>query len=165
MRKLITLILPILLLSSCIKYEEPTLVSLSGEYIIDKITLTNVEDTSTIYQDVYLPGDVFLDNLASSPMDSIVCGLTRWHFDYSVISFSPVGLNNGQVLWQYQYFYHIYNDWYYTDLGYIEFELNNAKSDREFASTPLPITNNESVFPVVLNLPETCWYEPSATVP
>jgi hypothetical protein len=59
-------------------------------------------------------------------MDMIVVGATRWHFDYSVISFSPVGLNNGQVLWQYQYFYHIYNDWYYTDLGYIEFELNNG---------------------------------------
>jgi hypothetical protein len=37
-----------------------------------------------------------------------------------------VGLNNGQVLWQYQYFYQVYNNWYNTDLGHIEFELNNG---------------------------------------
>lgn len=127
MRKLITLILPILLLSSCIKYEEPTLVSLSGEYIIDKITLTNVEDTSTIYQDVYLPGDVFLDNLASSPMDSIVCGLTRWHFDYSVVSFNPTFNPDGSVTWGEQYFYNYEYPLLSYDYGYVNINMLNSR--------------------------------------
>ena len=127
MKKLLLLLLPILLLSSCIKYEEPTLVSLSGEYVIDKITLTNVEDTSTVYQEIYLPGDIYLDQNASFPMDSIVCGLTRWHFDYSVVSFNPTFNPDGSTSWGTQYFYNYEYPLMSYGYGYVDI---NMLSDR-----------------------------------
>ena len=127
MKKIILSLVLLLTLVSCEVYDQPKTLSLSGEYIIDRITRTSTENTSGTQQlVVYQPGDTFISNTESFPMDIIVVGATRWHFDYSVISFSPVGLNNGQVLWQYQYFYQVYNNWYNTDLGHIEFELNNG---------------------------------------
>lgn len=127
MKKIISVLVLLLTLVSCEVYDQPKTLSLSGEYIIDRITRTSTENTSGTQQlVVYQPGDTFISNTESFPMDRIVVGATRWHLDYSVISFSPIGLNNGQVIWQYQYFYQVYNNWYNTDLGHIEFELNNG---------------------------------------
>ena len=97
MKKLILSLVLLLTLVSCEVYDQPKTLSLSGEYIIDRITRTSTENTSGTQQlVVYQPGDTFISNAESFPMDMIVVGATRWHFDYSVISFSPIGLNNGR---------------------------------------------------------------------
>ena len=66
-------------LSSCVRYEEPTLVSLPGEYIIDKITVTPI-DGEELIDSIYLPGTTFLNPNEDIPLDSIDVGFKKWHF-------------------------------------------------------------------------------------
>jgi hypothetical protein len=44
MKKLLLIVLSLVVLSSCLKYAEPPLLSLSGLYVIDKITTESVVD-------------------------------------------------------------------------------------------------------------------------
>ena len=91
MKKIISVLVLLLTLVSCEVYDQPKTLSLSGEYIIDRITRTSTENTSGTQQlVVYQPGDTFISNTESFPMDRIIVGATRWHLDYSVISFSPI---------------------------------------------------------------------------
>ena len=46
----------IFILSSCFKYSQPKLLSLSGEYRIDKITYEKTDNTDTLQFDVILDG-------------------------------------------------------------------------------------------------------------
>ena len=120
-------ILPlILLLSSCYKqYSQPKTLSLSGEYIIDKVTYSNIENSNPNEQ-VYYAGDIFINPNESFPMDSLAIGFTRWHFDYSVVSFNPKILPTGTVVWGKQYFYGVVNHYSNYDLGYIDITMDNG---------------------------------------
>jgi hypothetical protein len=60
-------------------------------------------------------------------MDSIYVGFTKWHLDYSVISFSPIPLPSGQVHWSQQYFYNVVGHYTVYDLGYIQFDCGNGE--------------------------------------
>jgi len=87
MRNLFYLLVSVLVFSSCMKYAEPKLLSLSGEYRIDKITYEN-RDNSNLNQ-VFYPGDLYVNQSETKPLDSISVGFTRMALDYSVIYFSP----------------------------------------------------------------------------
>jgi len=127
MKKLISVLVLLLTLVSCEVYDQPKTLSLSGEYIIDRITRTSTENTSGTQQlVVYQPGDTFISNTESFPMDMIVVGATRWHFDYSVISFYPIPNGDGTTTWQRQYFYSIIGHNNIYDLGYIQFNINGS---------------------------------------
>lgn len=112
---------------SCIKYEEPTLVSLSGEYIIDKIVLNINEGPNSGTDTIYQPGDIFINENDTFPLSHIEVGQTKWHFDYSVVSFLPYVNPIGQTEWSYQYFYSLIPAYNQYDLGYVEIYLKNRK--------------------------------------
>jgi hypothetical protein len=59
-------------------------------------------------------------------MDSMLVGFTKWHLDYSVISFKPQTLNTGETIWEKQYFYTVINHYTNYDLGYIDFTLDDG---------------------------------------
>lgn len=88
MKNIFYLFTLVLSLSSCIKYAEPTSLSLSGEYVIDKITYSEDENTTSPNDSTYYPGDLYINPNDKFPVDSIHVGFTKWHLDYSVISFS-----------------------------------------------------------------------------
>ncbi len=113
-------------LSSCVKYEEPTLVSLPGEYIVDKITITPI-DGEELIDSIYLPGTTFLNPNEDIPLDSIDVGFKKWHFDYSVVSFNKEINGWGQSEWTQQYFYNLIPSWTVYDLGYIDINLNGKR--------------------------------------
>ena len=72
MKKIILSLVLLLTLVSCEVYDQPKTLSLSGEYIIDRITRTSTENTSGTQQlVVYQPGDTFISNTESFPMDMI----------------------------------------------------------------------------------------------
>jgi hypothetical protein len=127
MNKILLLLFSVVTLSSCVKYEEPTLVSLPGEYIIDKITVTDIEGNSSMSDSTYLPGDVFINQNDTFPLDSVVLGSTRWHFDYSVVSFAPETLPWGEVEWGEKYFYRLVPSWSVYDLGYVDMNLGSRR--------------------------------------
>jgi hypothetical protein len=111
------------LLVSCYRYEEPTLVSLSGEYIVDKIVVNVTEGPNTGLDTTYLPGDVFINENDTFPLNQIDVGYTKWHFDYSVVSFLPYVNPAGQVEWSEQYFYSLIPSYTQYDLGYVDINM------------------------------------------
>jgi len=123
MKNFIILFFSIITFSSCYKYEEPTLVSLSGEYVVDKVTVINTEDTNQFYQEVFLPGDTYINQNSEFPLSVIDCGFTRWHFDYSVISFCPYPNSDGSVTYTEQFFYNYEYPLTSYEYGYVNINL------------------------------------------
>lgn len=126
MNKIIVAFLIVLLFSSCEVYQEPALLSLSGEYVIDRVTFQSTENSTNPVNKVYSPGDNFINSYDVFPMETINVGFTRWHLDYSVISFFPIQSNDGTTVWQRQYFYNVINHNSIYDLGYIKFQVNGS---------------------------------------
>jgi hypothetical protein len=127
MKNIFFIFLSSILLISCYRYEQPPLVSLSGEYIIDKITVNITEGPNTGMDSVYLPGDVFINETDSFPLNEINVGFTKWHFDYSVVSFSPYVNPVGQVEWSEQYFYSLVPSYTQYEMGYVDINMINRK--------------------------------------
>ena len=117
------ILLFIVSLTSCYQYAEQTTPTLSGEYVIDKITVLNNENMGSPNDSIYLPGDIYLDSTSNFPLDSIALGVTRWHFDYSAVAFSPSPTPWGQYIWSEKYFYNHIPSWSIYDPGYVEFNL------------------------------------------
>ena len=121
-------ILPLLfLLVSCEKYELPTLLSLSGEYVIDKITYSQIDNAVSNNDIVYLPGDTYSNPLERFPMDYIEVGFTKWHLDYSIISMSPILTGTGSTMWTKQYYYEVINHNSNYDFGYLDFNCEGSR--------------------------------------
>jgi hypothetical protein len=60
-------------------------------------------------------------------MDTIRLGITKWHFDYNVLSMSPIENGTGGYTWQRQYYYDVINynsDW---DMGNISFNCEGSR--------------------------------------
>ncbi|CAN1556945.1 hypothetical protein MCEGE10_02439 [Flavobacteriaceae bacterium] len=126
MKKIVFTLLISSLFYSCEVYQEPTLLSLSGEYVIDRVTLQSTENSTNPLDIIYNPGDTFVNPDDVFPMDTIYVGFTRWHLDYSVISFFPISTGTGTTNWQRQYFYQVINHNSIYDLGYIRFQVNGS---------------------------------------
>ena len=126
MKTIFLLLTSIVFFSSCEVYQQPTLLSLSGEYVVDRITKHSTENSTNTTDLVYRPGDEYINRDDVFPMDSIQVGFTRWHLDYMVISFYPYQNNNGRTIWQRQYYYDVVNHYSIYDLGYLQFQANGS---------------------------------------
>ena len=126
MKKISVLICLLFLTTSCLRYEEPTLLSLSGEYVIDRVTILSTENTTSSNGTIYNPGDNYVNPYDSMPLDNIQVGFTRWHLDNSIISFYPIQTGDGTTHWQRQYFYSVIGHNNSYDLGYIQFKINGT---------------------------------------
>ena len=127
MKKIFLFFITSYMFVSCYRYEQPTLVSLSGEYIIDKITVNITEGPNTGMDTTYLPGDVFISETDSFPINNIDVGFTKWHFDYSVVSFDPYVNPAGQLGWSEQYFYSLVPSYTQYELGYVDINMIDRK--------------------------------------
>ena len=126
MRHFFYFLVSIFILSSCVKYGEPVSLSLSGEYRIDKITYEN-RDNSNLNQ-VFYPGDLYVNQSETKPLDSIAVGFTRLALDYAVIYFDPVDdPSTGSTTWTKQYTYMVQGHNNVYDLGYISFNYEGTK--------------------------------------
>ena len=114
-----------LFLSSCEIYQQPTSLSLSGEYIIDRITKTNTENGQQVNLSYY-PGDVYINTDDSFPLNQINVGFTRWSFDYMFVYFNPTMTSSGRVIWEKQYPYFIINHYSVYDLGYVKIDMDGG---------------------------------------
>ena len=126
MKKILLLLGLLLTITSCTVYQEPTSLSLSGEYVIDKITLLSTENTTNSSGTIYGMGTHYVNTYDIFPLDDIQVGFTRWSLDYSVIYFFPLQTGNGTVQWQRQYFYNVVGHNNVYDLGYIQFYVNGS---------------------------------------
>jgi hypothetical protein len=127
MKNLFILISPFLLFSSCIKYGQPKLLSLSGEYRVDKITYEEIDNSGNPSQVVYLPGDWCINPAEIDVLDSIDVGFFKMHLDYSMIRFQPIPTGSGSSYWSVQYPYHVSGQYSSYDLGYINFNCDGTR--------------------------------------
>jgi len=129
MRKILLLLI-LSTLTSCViqdPFVEPDHLSITGEYIIDRVTYSYIENSVNYGEVILQPGDVYDNPYENIPMNYIEVGFTRWHLDYSVISFNPTTLPTGQVLWGDQFFYDIINYYSIYDLGYIDITMGGNR--------------------------------------
>lgn len=109
MKKILLFILLSFLYGCYPIYEEPPYINISGEYVIDRIVITNT-GTNNHGDDsvILLPGQTYVTPNENPPMNSIQVGITRWSFDHSIFRFNPV--SNGVItVWGDEYFYNILN--------------------------------------------------------
>jgi hypothetical protein len=126
MKKTTSLLLLLLILTSCLKYSQPKLLSLSGEYRIDKITYENRDNLSLNH--VFYPGDLYVNPSETKPLDSIKVGFSRLALDYSTIYFDPIdNPMSGSTTWDKKYFYHVHGQTTIYDLGYIIFDYDGTR--------------------------------------
>jgi hypothetical protein len=121
MKTVISLFSIIFILSSCFKYSQPKLLSLSGEYRIDKITYEKTDNTDTLQFDVILDG-MYVNPSEIDVLDTIIIGFTSLHMDYSAIRFKPIANQDGSKTWTKEYFYYVHGPYSVYDLGYLEFD-------------------------------------------
>ena len=125
MKKILISFISLVLITSCVKYAQPPLLSLSGEYRIDKITYEN-RDNSSLNQ-VFYPGDLYVNESETKPIDSISVGFTRLALDYSIIYFNPVDLPSGGTTWIKKYTYYTHGQRSVYDYGYIVFNYDGTR--------------------------------------
>lgn len=125
MKQLISIFLLLFLFTSCVKYAEPPSLSLSGEYRIDKITYENTDNSSN--NQVFYPGDLYVNQSETKPLDSIQVGFTRMALDYSVIYFDPVDLPSGGTTWNKKFTYYVHGQRTVYDYGYIVFDYDGTR--------------------------------------
>lgn len=125
MKKILYILSVLVLLTSCVKYSQPPLLSLSGEYRIDKITYEN-RDNDDLNQ-VFYPGDLYVNESETKPLDSISVGFTRMALDYSVIYFDPVDSPSGTTTWNKKFTYYTHGQRTVYDYGYIVFDYDGTR--------------------------------------
>jgi len=126
MKKLIFLTFLLVNLFSCVKYTQPKLLSLSGEYVIDKITYQNKDNPNL--DKVFYPGVTYINPSETKPLDSIEVGFTRLALDYSTIYFDPVdNPMSGSTVWQKKFLYTVHGQNTTYDLGYIIFDYDGTR--------------------------------------
>ncbi len=126
MKNYILFLLTILIFTSCVKYSEPKLLSLSGEYRFDKITYENIDNSSL--NQVFYPGDWYVNQSETKPLDSIQVGFTRIAMDYSTVYFDPIDNPvSGSTTWTKRYPYVVHGQNSVYDLGYIIFDYEGTR--------------------------------------
>ena len=105
MNKLIIFLLCIFSLTSCYKTDEwnAQYTSISGEYVIVRVTLLTSDQSVNDSGESFYTGDLYVNPNGTLPLDAIEVGITRWHISNSMISFNPVGTTTGQTIWMNQY--------------------------------------------------------------
>jgi hypothetical protein len=125
MKTILFILVSVLSLTSCIQYVEPKLLSLSGEYVIDKIVYEDRDnDSSTV---VFDPGDLYVNPSETKPMDSIKVGITKMALDYSMVYFDPTDNPNGSTAWGKKFTYTVHGNRSVYDLGYIVFDYDGTR--------------------------------------
>jgi hypothetical protein len=125
MKHILFIVLSVITLSSCVKYAEPKLLSLSGEYVIDKIVYEDRDNDSSTT--VFYPGDLYVNPSETKPLDSIKVGITKLALDYSVIYFDPTDTPSGTTTWGKKYTYIVHGNRSLYELGYIVFDYDGTR--------------------------------------
>ena len=125
MKKIFLILITLISLTSCVKYAQPPLLSLSGEYRIDKITYENRDNSS--FNQVFYPGDLYVNESETKPLDSISVGFTKLALDYSIIYFDPIDLPSGGTTWNKKFTYYTHGQRTVYDYGYIVFDYDGTR--------------------------------------
>lgn len=103
MKKLLFFLI-LFMLTSCEKYvTETSTITLSGKYLLQKVSKVRIENpTDTIIQNFFV-GDTVIDRFLPDPFDTLKVGAFYMYFNYSIIRMNllPRGLNDNKDRWEY----------------------------------------------------------------
>lgn len=126
MKTIFKLLIILISLSSCVKYTQPKLLSLSGEYRIDKITYEKIDNTDTSDYMVFYPGDLYVNPNDITPFDTINVGFTKMAFDYQMFFYNPTLTPSGSTNWANKCGYSVRNS-SNSFLGNLILEINGSR--------------------------------------
>jgi len=145
MKKLLLLVI-VVLLTGCEKYVSGTHLTLSGKYLITRISMVSV-DQNTTRDTVYYSGDVYKsqNTLTPKPFDTIRVGNTFIHLDEMLINLRYIGSDTfGRDMWdkRYESGYRIWgnNQW---QEGYIQFTYHDAIKTNSNPTMTFQITEDK----------------------
>ena len=125
MKNIFFIVLSVFVLTSCIQYAQPKLLSLSGEYVIDKIVYEDRDNDTSI---IYYPGDpTYVNPSETKPLDEIEVGVTKLALDYSMIYFDPTDTPSGTTTWGKKFTYIVHGNRSLYELGYIVFDYDGTR--------------------------------------
>jgi hypothetical protein len=110
MKQIIVFLMSFLFLVSCQKYTQPKLLSLSGEYRIDKITYEKIDNTDTADYMIFYPGDMYINPNDVNPFDTIQVGFSKMAFDYQMFFYNPTLNPDGSTSWGDECSYSVKNE-------------------------------------------------------
>ena len=112
MKRIVGILMFLVLITGCEKFEMPSELTLSGKYYVNKLELIIVENpyhSDTTFENItLLSGDTFIDHSLPHPFDSIVVGDFYMDFDYTYLRMNWIKRNVGNNIWEYG----IYNTMY-----------------------------------------------------
>jgi len=117
MKNICLILLSIITLTSCEVYEEPTYPTLSGEYVIDYVTIKDSSNNS------YVPSDTVILNDNYFPIDSVFVGFTEIKFSNSEMYFNSYLNQYQQTQWS-DIFPYVTRNYEYHGFGFIIVEIN-----------------------------------------
>ena len=117
MKNICLILLSIIILTSCEVYEEPTHPTLSGEYVIDYVTIKDSTNNS------YVPSDTVILNDNQFSIDSVFVGFTKIKFSNSEMYFNPYLNQYQQTQWS-DIFPYVTRNYEYHGFGFIITEIN-----------------------------------------
>jgi hypothetical protein len=143
--KKVSLIFILVFLTGCERYVSGIHLSLSGRYLITRVSLLSV-DQNTSKDSVYRTGDIYRSNnpLTPKPFDTIRVGRTYIHFDEMLVNLRYIGVDTwGRDMWdrRYESGYRIYgnNQW---QEGYLQFTYNDAAKTKANHTMTFQITED-----------------------
>ena len=144
--KKISLILLLVFLTGCERYVSGIHLSLSGRYLITRVSLLSV-DQNTSKDTVYRSGDIYRSNnpLTPKPFDTIRVGRTFIHFDEMLVNLRYIGVDTyGRDMWdkRYESGYRIIgnNQW---QEGYLQFTYHDAAKTNSNPTMTFQITEDK----------------------
>ena len=145
MKKLVVIVL-LVILTGCEKYVSGTQLSLSGKYLITRVSMISV-DQNTTRDSVYYSGDIYKSqsNLSPKPFDTIKVGKTFIHLDEMLINLRYIGVDTyGRDMWdkRYESGYRIIgnNQW---QEGYLQFTYHDAAKTNSNPTMTFQITEDK----------------------
>lgn len=148
MKSKIIITLLSLTLISCEKYVAGTTTTLSGKYLINRITIKSVDQNLT-GDSTYRSGDTYIDSSINTPIpfNRIKVGYTFLHFDYWSVNLRYLGVdpyNGNRDIWDPRYLtsYKIWgnNQW---QSGYLQFRYNDVLKTNAWHQFTFQITEDK----------------------
>ena len=129
-----TILLILLLFTSCQLYiTEVKDVTLSGKYVVSKLEITSVDQSSPRIEKFFI-GQTYVNNALGHPFNKIQINNFYIHFDYSTIRMGEIEVEDDRDIWDYgmspkEIFYRVFGTTPFHS-GYLEFDYLSKDGSR-----------------------------------
>ena len=128
------ILLTLLLFTSCQLYiTEVKDVTLSGKYVVSKLEITSVDQSSPRIEKFFI-GQTYVNNALGHPFNKIQINNFYIHFDYSTIRMGEIEVEDDRDIWDYgmspkEIFYRVFGTTPFHS-GYLEFDYLSKDGSR-----------------------------------